>query len=130
MGEIMVEIKATPIISGIILSIILATLFKMIAGSWGEYAGLLLATIYVGFSVSGNYSSGTIHGALVGAVGAIITGILAIIGFEALMWIVETAVELDAMIVFITIWAIIGAIGGTIGAIMKEFGASKEKPAT
>ncbi len=130
MGEIMVEIKSTPIISGIILSIILATLFKMIAGSWGEYAGLLLATIYVGFSVNGNYLNGTVHGALVGTVGAIITGIFAIMGFKALVGIVEAAIGLDVMIILIIVWAIIGAIGGTIGVIIKESGTSKEKPVT
>ena len=130
MGEIMVEIKSTPIISGIILAIILATLFKMIAGSWGEYAGLLLATIYVGFSVSGNYTNGTIHGALVGIIGAAITGIIAIMGFKALVGIVETVIGLDIMIILIIIWAIIGAIGGTIGVLIKESGTSKGKPVT
>lgn len=130
MGEIMVEIKSTPIISGIILAIILATLFKMIAGSWGEYAGLLLATIYVGFSVSGNYTHGTIHGALVGIIGAAITGIIAIMGFKALVGIVETAIGLDILIILIIVWAIIGAIGGTIGVLIKESGTSKGKPVT
>ena len=125
----MVEIKSTPIITGIILSIILATLFKMVAGSWGEYAGLLLATIYVGFSVSGNYTNGTIHGALVGTMGAIIAGILSIMGFKALLGIVEAAVGLD-IIILIIVWTIVGAVGGTIGVIIKELGASKEKPVT
>ena len=129
MGEIMVEIKGTPIITGIILAIILATLFKMVAGSWGEYAGLLLATIYVGFSVSGNYTNGTIHGALVGTMGAIIAGILSIMGFKALLGIVEAAVGLD-IIILIIVWTIVGAVGGTIGVIIKELGASKEKPVT
>ena len=129
MGEIMVEIKSTPIITGIILAIILATLFKMVAGSWGEYAGLLLATIYVGFSVSGNYTNGTIHGALVGTMGAIIAGILSIMGFKVLLGIVEAAVGLD-IIILIIVWTIVGAIGGTIGVIIKELGASKEKPVT
>ncbi|MGB9977884.1 DUF5518 domain-containing protein [Methanobacterium sp.] len=126
----MVEIKSTTIISGIILAIILATLFKMIAGSWGEYAGLLLATIYVGFSVSGNYINGTIHGALVGTIGAVITGILSIMGFKALWGVIELAVGLDIIIMLIIVWTIIGAIGGTIGAIIKESGTSKEKPVT
>ena len=126
----MVEIKSTPIISGIILAIILATLFKMIAGSWGEYTGLLLATIYVGFSVSGNYTNGTIYGALVGTIGAAITGILAIMGFKALLGIVEAVVGLDIIIMLIIAWAIIGAIGGTIGVIIKGSGTSKEKPVT
>ena len=129
MGEMMVEIKSTPIITGIILAIILATLFKMISGSWGEYAGVLLATIYVGFSVSGNYTNGTIHGALVGTMGAIIAGILSIMGFKALLGIVEAAVGLD-IIILIIVWTIVGAIGGTIGVIIKELGASKEKPVT
>ena len=129
MGEIMVEIKSTPIITGIILAIILATLFKMVAGSWGEYAGLLLATIYAGFSVSGNYTNGTIHGALVGTMGAIKAGILSIMGFKVLLGIVEAAVGLD-IIILIIVWTIVGAIGGTIGVIIKELGASKEKPVT
>lgn len=124
----MVEIKSTPIISGIILAIILATLFKMIAGSWGEYAGLLLATVYVGFSVSGNYKNGTIHGVLVGIIAAAITVILAVMGFKALLGITETAVAPDIMIMLIIVWAIIGAAGGTIGVIIKESGTSKEKP--
>lgn len=125
----MVEIKSTPIITGIILAIILAVLFKMVAGSWGEYAGLLLATIYVGFSVSGNYANGTIHGALVGTTGAIIAGIFSIMGFKVLLGIVEAAVSMD-IIILIVVWAIVGAIGGTIGVIIKELGVSKEKPVT
>ncbi len=129
LGDIMVEIKSTPIITGIILAIILATLFKMVAGSWGEYAGLLLATIYVGFSVSGNYVNGTIHGALVGTTGAIIAGIFSIMGFKSLLGIVEAAASMD-IIILIVVWAIIGAIGGTIGVIIKELGVSKEKPVT
>jgi len=129
MGEIMVEIKSTPIITGIILAIILATLFKMVAGSWGEYAGLLLATIYVGFSISGNYTNGTIHGALVGTMGAVIAGILSIMGFKAVLGIVEAAIGLD-IIILIIVWTIVGAIGGTIGFVIKELGTSKEKPAT
>lgn len=129
MGEIMVEIKSTPIITGIILAIILATLFKMVAGSWGEYAGLLLATIYAGFSVSGNYTNGTIHGALVGTMGAVIAGILSIMGFKAVLGIVEAAIGLD-IIILIIVWTIVGAIGGTIGVVIKELGTSKEKPVT
>ena len=125
----MVEIKSTPIITGIILAIILAILFKLVAGSWGEYAGLLLATIYVGFSVSGNYANGTIHGALVGTTGAIIAGIFSIMGFKALLGIVEAAASMD-IIILIVVWAIVGAIGGTIGVIIKELGVSKEKPVT
>lgn len=125
----MVEIKSTPIITGIILAIILAILFKMVAGSWGEYAGLLLATIYVGFSVSGNYANGTIHGALVGTTGAIIAGIFSIMGFKALLGIMEAAASMD-IIILIVVWAIVGAIGGTIGVIIKELGVSKEKPVT
>ncbi|HEX3012870.1 MAG TPA: DUF5518 domain-containing protein, partial [Methanobacterium sp.] len=108
--------------------IILATLFKMIAGSWGEYAGLLLATVYVGFSVSGNYKNGTIHGVLVGIIAAAITVILAVMGFKALLGITETTVAPDIMIMLIIVWAIIGAAGGTIGVIIKESGTSKEKP--
>lgn len=129
MGEIMVEIKSTPIITGMILAIILATLFKMVAGSWGEYAGLLLATIYVGFSISGNYTNGTIHGALVGTMGAAIAGILSIMGFKAVLGIVEAVIWLD-IIILIIVWTIVGAIGGTIGVIIKELGTSKEKPVT
>jgi len=129
MGEIMVEIKSTPIITGMILAIILATLFKMVAGSWGEYAGLLLATIYVGFSISGNYTNGTIHGALVGTMGAAIAGILSIMGFKAVLGIVEAVIGLDILILII-VWTIVGAIGGTIGVVIKELGTSKEKPVT
>lgn len=128
MGEIMVEIKLTPITSGIILSIVLATLFKMIAGSWGEYTGLLLATIYVGFSVSGNYKNGPIYGALVGIIGAIITEILAIVGFKSLLGIVEVSLGLDVLVMLVIAWAITGAIGGTIGIIIKGSGTSEEKP--
>ncbi len=130
MGELMVKIKSTPIITGIILAIILAVLFKMIAGSWGEYAGVFLATIYVGFSVSGNYTNGTVHGALVGIIGAAIAGILSIVGFKALLMIIESAAGLDVIIILIVVWAIVGAIGGTIGVIIKESGTSKEKPVT
>ena len=126
----MVEVKSTLIISGIILAIILTTLFKVIAGSWGEYAGLFLATVYVGFSVSGNYTNGTIHGALAGIIGAIITEILVIVGFKSLMGIMEVTAGLDVMLMSIIVWAVVGAIGGTVGAIIKESGTSKEKPVT
>ncbi len=125
MGEIMVKIKAAPIIIGIILAVILAILFKMIAGVWGEYAGLLLATIYVGYSVGGEYTSGIIYGAIVGIIGEIMVGILATIGFKVVLG----AVVLLDTITQIIIWAIIGAIGGIIGVLIKESDLSEEKPA-
>ncbi len=127
MGEIMVKIRAAPMIIGIILSTALAILFKMIAGVWGEYMGLLLATIYVGYSISGEYKNGAVYGLLVGIIGGIIVGILTIMGFKVLLVAAGTAAGPDILIELIIIWAVIGAIGGTIGVIIKGLGSSEEK---
>lgn len=52
----------TPVILGIIVAIILGILLEFILGSWGGIVAYLIATIYVGYSVGGDYINCAIHG--------------------------------------------------------------------
>lgn len=65
------SIKWTPVIIGIIIAFILSWFLSVI--------GYFIATVYVGYSVDGEYINGAIHGALVGVITAIIGGILGLI---------------------------------------------------
>ena len=56
-GEKMVEIKWKPVLIGLVIAIILGLLLGILA-SWGDILGYLIATIYVGYSVDGNYMNG------------------------------------------------------------------------
>ena len=88
----------------------------MISAS-GAIIGFLIATIYVGYVVGGDYVNGAIQGALVGIVAAIILFILALIGFGVAAGLTD-----------IIILAIIGAIGGLIGVLIGGRGRVDSKP--
>ena len=53
----MVVIKWTPVIVGLLLAIVLGLLFGMFI-SWGDILGYLIATIFVGYVVGGDYKNG------------------------------------------------------------------------
>ncbi len=59
----MVEVKWTPVIVGLVIAIILGIILELFIGSWGGLIAYLIATIYVGYTVGGDYMNGAIHGA-------------------------------------------------------------------
>ncbi len=61
------------------VAIIFGILLEFILGSWGGILTYLIAIIYVGYSVGGDYINCAIHGALVGIIASIVVGILAFI---------------------------------------------------
>jgi hypothetical protein len=121
-----VKLEWKPIIYGILLTFLLSTLFGLIGS--GEYLiGFLMATIYVGYNISGNYKNGAIHGIIVGG---IVEVILSIIGIILMLQLLEYGVAKFGVITALspliksfatTIVAglLIGAIGGLIGAFIK-----------
>jgi len=113
----MVEVKWTPVIIGLLLAIILGLLFGMFI-SWGDILGYLIATIFVGYSVGGDYKNGAIHGALVGVDAAIIVLILSLLGLGALLASNVIITGLEAIIIVIILALIIGGIFGVIGGII------------
>ncbi|MEW6009665.1 MAG: DUF5518 domain-containing protein [Euryarchaeota archaeon] len=104
----------------VIICSILAILLNIIL-----YGGFLLATLYAGYRVGGEYSTGAIHGALVAVISMIVTMIVNIFYFnqnQLLEGLIGGAPEILAflLLVFIIFAAILGSIGGTIGAYIKK----------
>jgi hypothetical protein len=116
-GEKM-DIDWKTIIIGIVIAIVLGWIFNFIMGGLG-YLAYLLATIYVGYTVGGDWMNGAIHGALVGVVAALVFGIIAVIGLGAIFGAGAAALGILAILIAIIIDAIIGAIGGAIGVLVK-----------
>ena len=119
----MVEIKWTPVIVGLLLAIILGLLFGMFI-SWGDILGYLIATIFVGYLVGGDYKNGAVHGALVGVDASIIILILSLLGWDGLLASDVIITGLGAIIIVIILALIIGGffgvIGGLIGVLIKN----------
>ena len=119
----MVEVKWTHIINGLVIAVLLGLILGILT-SWGDILGYLIATIYVGYSVNGDYMNGAIHGVIVGAVSAVIVLILSLIGLSALfadVAVVSGLVAIVTVLIFaIIIGGIIGAIGGIIGGLIKS----------
>ena len=99
----------------------------------GTIIGYFIATIYVGYTVGGEYRNGADHGAIVGVITGIIAAILlliqinpiqleAIIGGTLILFALSTSFA-------IILNGIIGAIGGIIGAFIKGSRSSKESTA-
>ncbi len=57
------DIDWKTVIIGLVLAIVLGLILGTILGEWGGTIGYLLATIYVGYTVGGDYMNGAIHGA-------------------------------------------------------------------
>ena len=103
------------VITGFIVAIVLALIFKQIIGGFGSYIGVIIAGVIVGRMVNVNRVNGAIHGGLIGVIG----GILEII----ILWIVGGWPYLTgtfAILVTATIIAdiFLGAIGGAIGSVV------------
>ena len=111
------------IIIGLVLAIILGNLLSMVTGL-SSYIGFLLATIYVGYAVGGDYTNGAINGALVGVIAAIIVGIIVMITSgvlaEGFTFILPVLLLMGAVV-----YGIVGAVGGIIGIFIKERRSSK-----
>ncbi len=68
----MIEVKWKTVIIGLVLAVILSATIEglitllagMIIGLFGGAIGFLIATIYVGYTVDGDYKNGAIHGHL------------------------------------------------------------------
>jgi len=119
------------VITGSVLAIILNFILSFV--TLGGIVGYLIATIYVGYTVGGGYRNGANHGAIVG----VIEGIVAVteIGFSAGGNQIKVDVGGDlvlfalVLLIGIIFFGIMGAIGGVIGAFIKESGLSKESAA-
>lgn len=108
------------VIIGLIITIILSAIIPK-----GGIFALILATIYVGYAIGGNYRNGAINGAIVGVILSIIAGILTdyISGilFEGFSFIIVFLFVIGAIT-----YGIIGAIGGIIGIFIKKRRTSTE----
>jgi len=125
------NINWTIVIIGLILAKILSLilgLFTGIGGSigtiiFGDYTGLILATIIVGYYIDGDHMNSVVHGALVGLVGAIISIIFGISGLVQLLFsgsILPIITVIFSLIFGLIVSAILGGIGGTIGVYLRD----------
>lgn len=113
--------KAT--ILGVILAIILGILLGTITGTIGSYLGVILAGIVVGYMVNQDIQNGTIHGAIIGIISSIILAIITIITVISIGGTIEALIAvggLNAIILTIIIWGILGTIGGALGTLITK----------
>lgn len=110
------------VLLGSILAIILTVILSIIP--FGGIIGYLAVTIYVGYTVGGEYANGAKHGAIV----SLITGIfmIMIISIGSPGAILESYLNLFSLILVIGLFCITGTLGGYIGAIIKRLKSSKE----
>ncbi len=94
----------------------------MVAGDLGGLIAFLLATIYIGYTVGGDYINGAVHGGLICAIITLILGILTVISIGDL-------VVVNMLVIWVITNFIIGAIGGIIGSLIKRSRSSKENTA-
>jgi len=116
------------ILIGSLLAVILNLFFSLVV-PLGGFVGLIIATIYVGYKVGGEYRNGINHGAIVGVISTLIIEILNLILTDPIQLEIIIGGEVDAFITAlllgIIVMGIIGAIGGFIGAF-KGSKSSKE----
>ncbi|UTB32957.1 MAG: DUF5518 domain-containing protein [Methanobacterium sp. ERen5] len=105
----------------VIIGFILVIVLSIIGGKFGlsgSALGVLMAGAIVGFMVNGDILNGTIHGALIGIVGALILALLAIfIGH------VSTIIALYVGVVTvgsILLSILVGAIGVALGSLLSR----------
>ncbi len=114
------------IIIGSVLVVILNVALSMIAGSLGSLIAYLLAAMYIGYTVGGDYKNIAVHGGLICAILAIILGVFTIITSGVLA---EENIDILVVVVTLLIWAIfngiIGVIGSIIGSLIKGSRSSK-----
>ncbi len=114
-----VKLKWKPTIIGILISIILGYIFSPYT-EWGFFISIFIATIFIGYIVRKNYENGIIHGILIGVVSILIFGIISIILGGTLFGVGTAAVLILLTVSEVIISGTIGAIGGTIGVLIKE----------
>lgn len=96
------------IIIGSAIGLILLFIFPTTLGS---LTAIILATIYVGFTVGGNYKNGVFYGLITGIIIAIIQGVT--VTYYYTMFIFS---DLAFLILFLGIsYGICGVLGGIIG---------------
>ncbi|MGZ7136185.1 MAG: DUF5518 domain-containing protein [Methanobacterium sp.] len=120
-------VSVVAIVEGFILAIIFTVVLALLGvgsvlGFPDSMVGFLLAGIIVGYISYGNILDGTINGALMGIVGAIILWILSlfkgqIAAFSAQL---STYVPLNSPQEIIII-IVVGAIGGAVGSLILRF---------
>jgi hypothetical protein len=113
------------VIIGLLILLTLEIIRYTVFGAFGGIIEYLLATIYVGYAVGGDYRNGAVHGALLGIIFVMISEILLIVLIRGLIE------EFIVMIVFLTLFraisfGIIGLIGGIIGTFIKKSKSSQE----
>lgn len=115
-----VKIQWKFIIIGLIIAIILSSIINMSSMSWGGYLAIIIASIFVGYIAEKDYKMSIIYGAVIGAVAALIFGLISIMaGFKG-YGLGEVALTALLTVNAMIIAGITGAISGTIGVIIKR----------
>lgn len=122
-----IKLKWKSIICGILLAFLLSILFSL-AGHDIYLIGFLMATIYVGYTVGGNYKNGAIHGIVVGVIVAVILNIISMIlmlhlleyGVAKFGVITALSPLIKSFLTTLAIAGIIGMAGGLIGNFIKD----------
>ena len=108
-----------------VIGISIGAVFGLNGVTIGQIIGYLLATIYVGYSINGNYMNGAIYGAIIGFIGGLVS--IIIVGAMYGTFVV-TAGSIMALVLQSILYGIIGAVGGIIGFIVRVYFQPAEEP--
>jgi hypothetical protein len=118
----MVEVDWKPVLIGLIIAVLIGTILGILT-SWGDLLGYLVGSIFVGYSVAGNYKVGAFHGMIVGVFAAAVVLLLSLLGWGGLYATYVVAAGgmaiVTVLIFAIILGVIVGAVGGIIGVYIK-----------
>jgi len=101
------------VLTGLIITIIIALILNPFIGEFGSYTGIVIAGMIVGYRVKRNTANGIIHGALIGVTG----GIAAVIILIVVGGVFIVKVEIYGLLIKTGFDIVLGAVGGAAGTI-------------
>lgn len=111
------------ILIGMAMALILAIIFEFILGPWGGYLGIFLAGLVSVYMLETDYKNGTIHGAIIGVLTAVVFIILIFIvaaaNGEPIGLYLAGGGIITVLLTMIAYGVIVG-IGGFLGIFVKN----------
>ena len=110
------------LIWGLILTVISTMILGYFFGALGSFAGFLIVTTYVGYSVNEDMLNSVFYGSLVALLAGIISFIIMLVMWGVGLGPGSTIMEFGVVgiILGLLINLIVGASGGAIGSIIRQ----------
>lgn len=116
-------VKWKAVFIGVILALILGLTFGTVSGTTGLFFSVIIAGLVIGYMNNDDLITSAVHGAIFGGIGGFIIGILILTGIGTIIGTSETLITLNksiSIIDSIIIWAGLGVMGSTIGAMITK----------